>query len=489
MKQKIAFYFILLLYTIIGLYYSNSQGFWLDEIHTLTFLKGISAYGFKGSTLYNIRHVLSVNSYKVFFFNDNFLKNFHIQILHEGHPPLYFLFLKGWSLIVGLSEISLRGFSLICGILSITILFSTTKERFKNNQFVCWVIFLLILFNPFLFYYFTEARMYALAFLFASLSFSFYIKFKKNESLKFSYFVLFCLSSTALLYTHYYGLFFFLTIVFYELIKGGFSLKTIKYFIPLVLFLPWVFIIKVQAKIHAHHWTDGTFSFLKSTLAFKSKLMELFLFSTENNGWATSLFSITAGLLIILYISKSNKKRLLFFSLLFFYFLEIFLFDRLKGHHTINVPRYYIFILIFFYWAIAQSIENSPKSIVIVFGFVYLFFSGTVFYRIIDLSLGKKQMNKEVALYLDSNVNPKNTILVVEPGGVIIWGLAYYLKNDYFITSIDNFNRLTKNELKSYNKVVFIEDMICYSFRMNHFNINEKSKLKKIEFVGFNLYK
>ena len=40
---------IFLGYLFLGLNYSARQGFWHDEIYTLTFLKGVSVYDFEGS--------------------------------------------------------------------------------------------------------------------------------------------------------------------------------------------------------------------------------------------------------------------------------------------------------------------------------------------------------------------------------------------------------------------------------------------------------
>ena len=52
--EKIIFTLLIVTYVGLGLYYAHSQGFWHDEIYTLTFLKGISAYEFLGSTLHEI---------------------------------------------------------------------------------------------------------------------------------------------------------------------------------------------------------------------------------------------------------------------------------------------------------------------------------------------------------------------------------------------------------------------------------------------------
>ena len=90
MKNKILLCTILCLYFLVGANYSKKQGFWHDEIYTLTFLQGISAYNFEGNTLDQMHGEITAHSCKGVLGKDNFLNNFRLQILHEGHPPVYF---------------------------------------------------------------------------------------------------------------------------------------------------------------------------------------------------------------------------------------------------------------------------------------------------------------------------------------------------------------------------------------------------------------
>ena len=115
--KKLVLVFSLLIYVVLLLLYCNKQGFWHDEIYTSTFLKGSSAYDFKGGSLYDLKDVFSIENCKKILNTDNYSNNFYLQIQHEGHPPLYFFLLKGWSLIFGYSELALRSFSVVCGIL------------------------------------------------------------------------------------------------------------------------------------------------------------------------------------------------------------------------------------------------------------------------------------------------------------------------------------------------------------------------------------
>lgn len=481
-KQNFILLMLLFFYGLLGLIHSNNQGFWHDEIYTLTFLKGISAYTFDGNTLSSFINAFPIQYCKDILQKDNFLSNFHIQILHEGHPPLYFLFLKIWSNIFGYTELALRSFSLISGLLSIKVLFSILKDNFKS-KFTNWTILILVLFNPFLFYYFTEARMYTFAFLLAILCFKYWLKYQEHKIFKYYDFLYFTIASVALLYTHYYGVFFFVALGIYDLIKNGLSYKLLNYSIPIIIFSPWIFIIKQQTEFHKIHWTDGSLSFYNSAIGFGKGLISLFFSPMSDARNYEILFAIVISLTLLYFLANTWKQRLVYTTIGFLYFFQIFFFDKVLNHHTIIVPRYYIFILIFFYWAIAKAIENSPKIIILIFTFAYCVIAGVAFYQIYTLSLAPKQMYKELASYIDSKHDSKNTLIVVEPGGPIIWGLSYYLKNDFNIISAEQFKTISTSK-----KIIYVDEMLGDKYWENHLNTENQKKLKLVPFVGVFLY-
>ena len=74
-KQNVILAILIFFYTLIGLFHSNNQGFWHDEIYTLTFLKGISAYTFDGNTLSAFTEEFPIYFCKNLLNNDSFLKN------------------------------------------------------------------------------------------------------------------------------------------------------------------------------------------------------------------------------------------------------------------------------------------------------------------------------------------------------------------------------------------------------------------------------
>ena len=267
---------VLLLYLFLGISHSAQQGFWHDEIYTLTFLKGVSVYDFEGSVWSEQDIPYDVNYFKHLLAEDNFYSNFSTQILHEGHPPLYFIILKLWSSVFGTSEIALRSFSLCSGLFVFLILFNLFWHRSERKS-TPWLILAMLMFNPFLFYFFTEARMYALALLFATLSFRYWLDYQEHRKIKSSAFLYFCLSSIALLYTHYYGLFFLSSLAFFELLKYGFKKSILNHGLAVLFFLPWGIAIRKQLNFHDIHWTDGIISFGESTIGYLDGILHLLI--------------------------------------------------------------------------------------------------------------------------------------------------------------------------------------------------------------------
>ena len=481
--SKIILSIVLFFYLIFGLNYSKKQGFWHDEMYTVTFLQGVSLYNFEGSIWSKLDSIYDVKKIKTHIANDKFFTNFSTQILHEGHPPLYFIILKLWSYAFGVSEVGLRSFSLICGLISFIVLFSLFKRTSINN-YTAWCLLIMLVFNPFLFYFFTEARMYALAFLLATLSFRFWIDYQKDRKLISKSFLYFCFFSVCLLYTHYYGLFFLSTLAFVELLNNRLKFSILNHAIAFVFFLPWGFAIKKQLSFHEVHWTDGIITFGKSMIGFLDGITNLSISPMSN----IYLYEkVILFILLIIFLSllffKEKKFTLVLMSAIFIYGIQIYIFDQIVGHHSILVPRYYIFLLIFIYWCLFKFFNGRYKITSVIVTLIYAFLSISVLFQLYQLKRAPKQMFREVAFFLDTQVDPKSRILIFEPEGPLVAGIAYYTNS--------NFKIISSNKKKGNTEpaAVYIDEMLGLEFRENKFNKNQKEKLELIPFVGIFLYK
>jgi 4-amino-4-deoxy-L-arabinose transferase-like glycosyltransferase len=139
-------------------------------------------------------------------------------LVEDRLPPLYYLLLKSWTAGAGFSESGLRLLSVLLGVLLIPVI--TRVALILFNQRVALMAALLASINPFLIWYAQEARMYAQAALFSSLTVWAFLrlcrhwatleatphastnKTRLNFWLNHTLFVLFALAS---LYSHLYA--------------------------------------------------------------------------------------------------------------------------------------------------------------------------------------------------------------------------------------------------------------------------------------------
>ncbi|MDB2463805.1 glycosyltransferase family 39 protein [Flavobacteriaceae bacterium] len=471
------------LYLFTGLSHSAKQGFWHDEMYTLTFLKGFSIYDFEGSFWSRQDTLYDVNYFKTQFEQDNFYSNFPTQILHEGHPPLYFVLLKLWSYIFGSSELGLRSFSLCCGLLSFLVFFTLFRTK-STNKYTAWGVLLMLIFNPFLFYFFTEARMYALSFLLAALSFRYWLCFQENKKVKSKEFLYFCLSAIALLYTHYYGLFFLSSLAFIELLRVGFKRSIFNYSLPLLFFLPWGLAIRKQLSFHEVHWTDVVISFGDSLMGYFNGISHLLISPMVSPLlYEQIILSVILVTLIAFLFFRECKFTLILISTILMYGLQIYIFDQLVEHHSILVPRYYIFSLVFIYWGIYKLLEGPDKIPSMVISITYTVLTSAIIFQLYNLDRAPKQMFREVAGFIDGQLDSKTRILVFEPRGALMVGVAYYLENNFKLVSADNFS----DDIGL--SAVYIDEMLGVANRENKYHGKEQEKLELIPFVGVFLYK
>ena len=136
------------------------------------------------------------------------------------HPPLFHSMLWGWFKLFGFTELSGRTFPALFGTLSVPVIYLLGKELFNKETGIYAATF--AAFNIFLIQFSQEVRPYSLLLFLSLLSLFFYIKtLKTSNGLSL---VSFILTTTALLYTHYYGF----LIIAIELLFLGIHLSATK---------------------------------------------------------------------------------------------------------------------------------------------------------------------------------------------------------------------------------------------------------------------
>jgi mannosyltransferase len=183
-----------------------------------------------------------------------------IEYCKTDQPPAYFLTLYFWYKVFPYNEASGKVLGAIIGVLGILGMYFLGKEVGGRNAGLA--VAFLTAGNIFLVYYSQELRFYGLLFLMASLSCLFFIRFIKSPILRNQIFLV--ITTTLLLYTHYFGLVVALTEAIIFLIIGLVNRRGIRFFLKglacaafvLLAFLPWIPIIFQDLQINSFWIAD-----------------------------------------------------------------------------------------------------------------------------------------------------------------------------------------------------------------------------------------
>ena len=171
-------------------------------------------------------------------------------VMRDTSPPLFYIFMFFWMRIFGSSEVSIRSLSFIFYLGTVWIIYLIAKRLFGRREAI-WAA-ALTFFNPFLFPYAFEGRMYFTLLFFTSLSYYFFIKKHRAGHI---------LSSAAALYSHHFAIFAVFTqflYSFFEVISKNKPVRTrhfwklAKHYAAIaLLYTPWLYPFYLQTKLVA----------------------------------------------------------------------------------------------------------------------------------------------------------------------------------------------------------------------------------------------
>jgi 4-amino-4-deoxy-L-arabinose transferase-like glycosyltransferase len=164
---------------------------------------------------------------------------FRTLVEHDAHPPLYYLLVRGWSLIFNDTEAALRLLSAAAGIAALPVMFRLGR-RFGDEKAGLVAMGLLAI-APLHVYFSQEARSYALLFLLCALSIE--ALFNMRERPNRDGVILLTLVTAGIMYTHYMGAFFVLAEAVVVAKLGGREFTrgcAIAAACAFALYLPWL---------------------------------------------------------------------------------------------------------------------------------------------------------------------------------------------------------------------------------------------------------
>jgi len=236
---------------------------------------------------------------------DGSFSDLYANFRNDLHPPLYYLALRLFTYVFGLSAISLRLFSVI-GVLSTLLLGYFAGQRIFGKQGAIYFC-LMLLSVPMLASYSHEARMYTWAafsvtgvFIYSCL----FMKTGKNRDLAFLF-----IFTVAAMYIHYYSMvaaFVANAFVFIYMLRTK-NKKWLSHLVSLLLaallFLPWLFMFIVQINKVQHAFWAPEINFSTMLSCFTTPFTEQYW----TTGYSIALI-ILIYCLIVFTIVKSFSK-------------------------------------------------------------------------------------------------------------------------------------------------------------------------------------
>jgi len=367
--------------------------------------------------------------------------------VHEYHcPPFYYILLHYWIKYTGDNEFTLRLFSAIFGIFSIGIIFLIGKEIFNPQVgLISSLIFSLSIMEIL---YSQEIRTYAFFSFLVLISVYFFIKILKENKIR--HYLLYFLSTLAMIYTLPFGF----VVLFFQNIFIIFSYdkykKLIKswFFGQLFLFLFFIPEIPTFLKMFKKNYVlnfivlvekYSTPNILKNTL-FTSLLL-IFIFIV----FVVLLFYFREQIKSFIKNFKFKKYDYLFLfflilvGIIYFYLTPLLI-------RPIFLTRYSLFLMPFFYIIIAAGISkfNKPLKILVILALILL--------SIYPLSIYYPETTKEdwrsASSYVERYSQKDDIVLLCS------WGLPfkYYFSKDNQIISAKQYEEISKVQEKLKNK-------------------------------------
>jgi Dolichyl-phosphate-mannose-protein mannosyltransferase len=167
-------------------------------------------------------------------------------VFRPGHPPLYFVLLRGWIVVAGQADYTLRLLSLMTGVVTVAVIIRIGRDL-SRGLFVGTAAGLLFAAMGMVRYYVHETHNYALLMLACMVLLFFYIRWWAHPGRR-AYMIGSVLATAGVMYTHYYGVYFILALNLFVLIAGWRRVRDIVRWIGFqmlaaVLYIPWLGVI------------------------------------------------------------------------------------------------------------------------------------------------------------------------------------------------------------------------------------------------------
>ena len=322
------------------------------------------------------------------------------QMMHrialDVHPPFYYWLLRIWSGAFGHSLSSLRGFSVLFGILTVAMLYLLVKSLTQNKK-AAIVSTLLLAVNPFHIQYSLEARMYTLGTFLVGVSS--WVIIRAIQTNKWRWWLLFALLTTASALTHYFllfsiaaqGLFIFIwwfktfgRDIFYRRLSSARHMWRWlgAYILSVILYLPWLPTFWKQFnQVQESYWIPKM-----DIWSIPMTLWKILIGGWQGSSelWLVAA-SIIVLILLVLYVSK--YRGLLSWYIVFLGVVPFILAVLISLKTALFLDRYFIFASVFLVAIIALALLSLKSRI------AYVLIGLTVIASLTSYYIGWQRLN------------------------------------------------------------------------------------------------
>jgi 4-amino-4-deoxy-L-arabinose transferase-like glycosyltransferase len=390
----------------------------------------------------------------------------------DFHPPLYYLFMAGWSALVGTTEIALRMPSVLFSLVAGWFVYRIGAEL-KNKSVGMWSATFFLL-NPLVVYYSQEARMYMMATMFLSVALYFFIRLMKTAEHPKSnaqHILLFNLFS-ALAIATFYGSVFFITALavahFFFLSKRR-NLSAILTMTPwyigvisvLILLAP--LLLKQLDTAHVGLNVVKNWSLVLGKAEVKNVFMVFIKFTSGRLSWYPKLsYYAVAGIWAVIsgmYIVRGSLKH----TLLGFLFVAPLVLGLIVSFWS-PMMQYFRFLYLIVPMSILLGLTISQTK-----GIRELFTIGFLIFSLVYLLLPQfhREEWKEMVKHLDA----KAPVYMILPSSDPV----LYYRNDLTLYELRDVQKMQLPE--TIQVIPYVEEVYGYS----HFDILIRKGCLKIE--------
>ncbi|MBX4205103.1 MAG: glycosyltransferase family 39 protein [Candidatus Doudnabacteria bacterium] len=320
----------------------------------------------------------------------------------DVHPPLYYWLLRIWTFPFGMGLISLRGFSILFGVLTVWAAYLLVKKAF-GNQTLGLLAALLVALNPFQAQYALEARMYTLGtFL---ILYSSYWLLKALDTKRWKDWIIYGVLAAACIYTHYYLIFSVaaqgLYLVYWlfknkQVNSGILKNQTIRvigaYALSFILFLPWLkqFLIQ-RSRVEHQYWIPPM-----DRWSIPSTIWKMIFGGQGIRHLILEIATIITIVIIYLFIRriKNQEKWLILFGLLVPFVASILL----SLQTALYLDRYFVFASLYFTILVACILYQIPRpqmrqaiAVLFITAMVFTFFKNWRDMKIKNIFIDRSQ--------------------------------------------------------------------------------------------------